>query len=218
VSQPPPRPDPSLLVALEGGDQGGGLWAEPTYARLGYDEAPEQVWLRQEVIDRLGRVAASLAEQEMALLVRDGWRPRPLQERLWHEYRSRLAATSGLEGERLDARTREFVSPPDDGVLPAHSTGAAVDLTLCSPDGVALDMGGEFDELTDRSHPDYFERESISAADAVFRDRRRALARAMGEEGFWRLPTEWWHFEHGTRGWADANGAEPVFGEVRSLD
>ncbi len=217
MSPPPPSPDPARLVALEPGDQGGGLWVEPIYAKLGYDEALEQVWLRSEVIERLRSVAASLQEQDAGLLIWDGWRSRALQGRLWSEYRSRLAASSGLEGERLDARTREFVSPPDEvGVVPAHTTGAAVDLTLCDAHGVPLEMGGEFDELSDRSRPDHYEGEAGSSAPAVFRDRRRVLAGAMAEHGFWRLPTEWWHFEHGTSGWAEASGVESLFGEVTS--
>ena len=145
----------------------------------------------------------------------DGWRPRSLQGLLWERYRDELEEETQLEGAALDERAREFVSPPaEPGPPPAHSTGAAVDVTLCTLDGEPLAMGGEFDELTDRSHPDHYERDKLTDEERTYRDRRRLLSDAMASAGFWRLPTEWWHFEHGTAAWARGTGAAPVYGET----
>ncbi|HET7053068.1 MAG TPA: M15 family metallopeptidase [Solirubrobacterales bacterium] len=188
------------LRRLAPGAHGDCLWVEPVYHLRGYEGAIPEVRLRPEVAEALIRAAEGLrAEHATGLLVWDGWRPPALQRRLWDEYRQDLARTTGLEGEALDARARLFVSPPDgdDGSPPPHSTGRTVDLTLCSPDGAALDMGGEFDELTERSAGDYYEREGLAPAEQAYRDRRRLLLRAMEEQGFHRLPSEWWHFEHG---------------------
>jgi zinc D-Ala-D-Ala dipeptidase len=173
------------------------LWVEPIYHRRGYEEAFPEVQLRADVAERLMRAAARLrAEHDFGLLVWDGWRPSALQRRLWHEYRQELARASGLEGEALDARARQFVSPPGGEAPPPHTTGAAVDLTLCSLVGEALDMGGEFDELTDRSAVAYYERDDLAPVEVAYRERRRLLGRVMDEQGFGRLPSEWWHFEY----------------------
>lgn len=216
MEQRPPRPEPGAgLLALQAGEHEPGLRVDPAYRRLGYPEALPEVWLREEVVSRLTVVAAALSARDWGLLIWDGWRSPQLQSRLWVEYRNQLAERTGLDGEELDARAREFVSPPEaEGGTPAHQTGGAVDLTLCLRTGEPLGMGGEFDELSERSHPGFYERGDLTSAEAGFRDRRRFLAEAMSEQGFWRLPTEWWHFEYGTRGWADAAGQAPRFGPV----
>jgi zinc D-Ala-D-Ala dipeptidase len=211
-----PQADSGLeLTRLAGGRDG--LFTDPVYHRRGLPGAVPDVWVREEVAERLAAAVRALDEEGLGLLVLDGWRPRSVQAALWERYRNELHAASSLEGAALESRLREFVSPPGaSGSPPAHSTGGAVDVTLCTPDGAPLDMGGDFDELTDRSHPDFYERPGLAGADLVYRDRRRLLLRAMGSAGFWRLPTEWWHFEYGTSGWASQAGAAPRFGEAEA--
>lgn len=211
-----PQPDQEEPVApFRAGAHADCLWIEPVYHQRGYEEAPVEVWLRVAVAQRLTQAAAWLLGHEVGLLVWDGWRPASLQQRLWGEYRDQLAATSGLEGKELDARVREFVAPVEEGQAPpAHSTGGAVDVTLCSLKGRALDMGGVFDELTDRSHPDFYERDGLLPDEVVYRDRRRLLDQAMREVGFRRLPSEWWHFEYGTPNWSQWTGERALFGPL----
>ena len=199
-----PQLDPAAPMApLAAGAHAGCLWVEPIYSRRGYKEALPEIWLRAEVAEALMPAARRLLEEEnVGLLVWDGWRPLSLQQRLWHEYRGQLAQTTGLSGEALDTRVQDFVTPPQGGKSPpAHSTGGAVDLTLCSPQGEALDMGGEFDELTERSIP--------ATTSATISRRPSRLPRSSpvaragdAREDFRRLPTEWWHFEYGTPNWA----------------
>jgi zinc D-Ala-D-Ala dipeptidase len=216
VAPPPPQPDGEVpLVRLAAGAHDGALWVSPAYRARGYERALADVWLRAEVAARVKRAAAALAVLELGLVVWDGWRSLELQQQLWEEYRAQLAAATGLEGEELDARTRGFVSPVS--ALPAHSTGGAVDLSLCSLEGEPLEMGGEFDELSERSHPGFYERPGLGQAEREFRDRRRLLAGAMDEQGFERLPSEWWHFEYGTPSWAQWTGKPPLFGAVAGL-
>jgi D-alanyl-D-alanine dipeptidase len=190
---------------------------EPAYRRRGYARALPDIWLRREVGERLMRAAAALHGDGLALLVWDGWRPLALQRQLWDEYRRTLAASTGLEDKALDARAREFVAPVMGGETPAHSTGGAVDLSLCSSQGIAIDMGGDFDELTDRSHPGFYERSVLTPDEVSFRDRRRLLHRVMNDQGFERLPSEWWHFEYGTPNWAEWTGQQTLFGAVEGL-
>jgi zinc D-Ala-D-Ala dipeptidase len=204
------------LIRLSRGLHESGLHVEPAYDARGVAGALPDVWLREETLSRLAEAARRLRRDDLGLLVLDGWRPRAVQGALWERYRARLSIETGLTGTELDERAREFVTPPEDtdGRPPPHATGGAVDVTLCTLDGQPLGMGGDFDELTERSYPDHYEREGITAEEQAYRDRRRNLADAMTAAGFWRLSTEWWHFEYGTASWAEKNGKQPIFGEA----
>lgn len=104
--------------------------------------------------------------------------------------------------QRLHRETTKFVSPVD--VAP-HSTGGALDLTLCTDDGVELDLGTAIDATPEDS------------ADACFTDaptigraarrHRQILADALGGAGMVNYPTEWWHWSYGDRYWALITGA-----------
>ncbi len=211
------RADAAKLVRLAAGVHDGCVWVEPAYHPRGYAQALPDLWLRDEIVERLTRAAQGLGGEGLGLLLWDGWRPLSLQRQLWDEYRHSLAASTGLEGEALDARVREFVAPVTDDGTPAHSTGGAVDLSLCTSEGTALDMGGEFDELTDRSHPGFYERPDLTPDEEKYRARRRLLHRVMSDQGFERLPSEWWHFEYGTPNWAEWTGGRALFGAVEGL-
>ncbi len=66
-----------------------------------------------------------------------------------------------------------------------------MDLTLYDRQtGKPLDMTGGYDEMTDRSYPDYPGGTSLQRWD------RDLLRRAMGEEGFTVYEWEWWHFDY----------------------
>jgi D-alanyl-D-alanine dipeptidase len=220
VSELFPKLDPKApVVPLRRGDHAGMLWIEPIYHREGYEEALAEVWLRAEAARRLVHAAGHLVALGYGLKLLDGWRPLQLQRTLRAVYGAALERESGLIGKALEERLGAFVSPVDTADPPPHATGGAVDVTLCATDdGSDLDMGGSFDELGDRSLPNYYEERDIPAEQVEVRDRRRLLAQAMLEAGFWQLPTEWWHFEYGTVNWARETGEEPLFTMVEAAD
>jgi D-alanyl-D-alanine dipeptidase len=115
-------------------------------------------------------VAADLASaQGLRLRVFDAYRPVAAQWRLW---------------KALPDPT--FVADPRIGSL--HCRGVAVDLTLASADGVALDMGTGFDDMTPRSG---HARIDIPVAT----QRHRALLLGlMTASGWAHLESEWWHY------------------------
>ena len=97
-----------------------------------------------------------------------------------------------------------FLADPDDpAVVPPHTTGAAVDLTL-SVGGQALALGTCFDDFSDAAHLDACER---PGADRLARDLRRVLHATMTAAGFAPNPTEWWHWSCGDQAWAATTGA-----------
>ena len=72
-----------------------------------------------------------------------------------------------------------------------HNRGAAVDLTMYDlKTGVAVQMPGDYDEMTERSHPDH------TGGPAEARARRDLLRKVMEAEGFTVEPNEWWHYNY----------------------
>jgi zinc D-Ala-D-Ala dipeptidase len=216
-SELPPGIDTQApLTRLAPGQHPGGLWVAPEYARRGYASALPEVWLRIPVLGQLLRaVDSARSTGGYGLLIWDGWRPMALQEELYAEYRQQLASRASATGEDLDELTALFVADPSAADLPAHSTGGAVDLTLCDPEnGEAVEMGGDFDELTDRTRPDYYEDAAGDPAASEFAARRRILNAVMSRNEFVRFPSEWWHFEYGTVRWSRQAGRPPLFGQA----
>jgi D-alanyl-D-alanine dipeptidase len=74
-----------------------------------------------------------------------------------------------------------------------------VDLTLVDESGIEIDMGSPIDELSGRSHPDYFRDRPEGQH---FHHHREILNRVMSAAGFERHPGEWWHFSFGDQMWA----------------
>jgi CubicO group peptidase (beta-lactamase class C family)/D-alanyl-D-alanine dipeptidase len=110
----------------------------------------------------------------LGLLIHDGYRP-------WYVTKTFWDATP--PGQRW------MVANPARGSR--HNRGCAVDLTIYDlRTGQPLDMGGTYDEATERSFPDY------PVATDLERWRRELLRQVMEDEGFTRNVDEWWHFDY----------------------
>ncbi|NES86879.1 MAG: D-alanyl-D-alanine dipeptidase, partial [Moorea sp. SIO2B7] len=75
------------------------------------------------------------------------------------------------------------------------------DVTLINSKGETLDLGGEIDEVSQRSHPNYYANSS-SEKEQQYHSRRQLLNEVMTVSGFRRHPGEWWHFSLGDQMWA----------------
>ncbi|TDC38077.1 dipeptidase [Micromonospora sp. 15K316] len=139
----------------------------------------------------------------LRLLVIEGYRPYQAQLKIFTGYRDELRRRyPQWSPERVHVETTKFVSPVE--VAP-HSTGGAVDLTLCDADGVELDMGTAVDATPEASANACFTgAENIPAA---ARRNREVLVAALGGAGMVNYPTEWWHWSYGDRYWALMTGA-----------
>ena len=81
-----------------------------------------------------------------------------------------------------------YVSHPSDGVA-THVRGIALDLTLLNKnDLTAIDMGSDFDEMSEKSHHN-----SVNISEEVKKN-RIILADIMTKSGFEIYPNEWWHY------------------------
>lgn len=188
------------------------------YVELGYEAALPDIYLRSGVARRLA-YAARLLPDGYTYVVWDGWRPVELQAELYGRYRADIAASTGLAGDALEQETQKFVSlPSTDPRKPSpHLTGGAVDLTLGDRDGNPLDMGGEFDELTRRSEPSFYE-DVASLFGRMYRDRRRVLRRSLETAGFTNYPEEWWHFDLHDQFWGLITGKTASYGPAALPD
>lgn len=137
-----------------------------------YKEA--RAFLQRPAAEAVVRAHRALAPRGYGLLIHDGYRPWAITKLFWD-------MTSGKQ--------REFVADPKSGSK--HNRGAAVDLTMYElKTGKAVQMPGDYDEMTERSHPDY----ASGPADA--RARRDLLRKMMEAEGFTVEPNEWWHYNY----------------------
>jgi serine beta-lactamase-like protein LACTB len=133
-----------------------------------------KAYLQKPAAEALVRVHRKLVEQGYGLLIHDGYRP-------WH--------VTKMFWEATPEKLRLFVADPSQGSR--HNRGCAVDLTLYErKTGKVVQMVGGFDEMSDRSYPEYLGGTSLQ------RWHRDLLRRAMAEEGFTVYEAEWWHFDY----------------------
>lgn len=142
-----------------------------------YEEA--RAFLQRPAAVALVRAHRSLAARGYGLLVHDAYRPWWVTKVFW---------------DATPPDKRDFVADPAKGSR--HNRGCAVDLTLyrlC--DGRAVAMPSLYDEMSERSSPDY------PGGTPEQRARRDLLRAAMEKEGFTVYDSEWWHFDY--RGWRE---------------
>jgi serine beta-lactamase-like protein LACTB len=133
-----------------------------------------KAYLQRPAAEALVRVHRKLAEKGYGLLIHDGYRPWYVTKMFW---------------EATPENQRIFVADPSKGSR--HNRGCAVDLTLYDRQtGKAVEMVGGYDEMSDRSYPDYLGGTSLQ------RWHRDLLRRAMENEGFSVYEAEWWHFDY----------------------
>ena len=192
---------------------GGRILTDMKYLQAGRPGAVPTAYVRLSVAERLLK-AASLLPSGYRLKVYDAWRPYSVQKSIYDEYfytLSKREENADLTDDELHALTRKFVSFPskEKTVSYVHSSGGAIDLTLCYENGDEVDMGCGFDEFTVKASTDAYE-----DADGPVRDNRRLLYTVMTESGFTNYCEEWWHFDYGDIFWAANTGEKVIYKSV----
>jgi len=143
-------------------------------------------WLHRDAARSLEKAVSVLAARRAgaSLLVLDALRPQRVQERMW----------KALEGTELT----QYLANPARGSI--HSFGMAVDVTLVDAAGRELDMGTQFDDLSERSHP-ALEAELLGRGELTVAhlENRKLLREVMSQAGWRGINSEWWHFDGGDR-------------------
>jgi len=135
--------------------------------------------LRRPVAEALRRVQAKLRESKLRLLLWDCYRPFSIQEEMWKQY----------PNTRYVAQPIRINGVPKRGSK--HNRGAAVDLSLADERGVELEMPTAHDDFSPRAH-----RNARKGVSEVAQVNSRILLKAMREQGFEPIASEWWHFDY----------------------
>lgn len=187
-----------------------GFLVDSQYYKQGIVGAYKDCYARESVVERL-KQAQSYLPNGLRFMIYDAYRPISVQQHLWDYYRAEVVSKNPeLTEEEIDFKTSFFVSKPSYDVNnpSLHNTGGAIDLTLVSKDGNVLNMGTEFDDFTDRAWTNHFEE---YADNNEVRENRRILYNAMLQAGFTNLPSEWWHYDYGTKFWGYFTGNDALY-------
>jgi len=151
-----------------------------------------KAFARKPVADALMQVQDSLVYYRLALKIYDAYRP--------------YAATLKFYEVYPDTN---FVANPRYGSR--HNRGCAIDLTLVERStGKEIPMPTEYDEFSDKSHPDY-----QNLSDTILAN-RKFLFNIMEHFGFTHYPTEWWHFDYD--GWENYPLMDLSFNDLISTE
>lgn len=154
-----------------------------------YDEA--RAFMQRPAAEAVARAQQKLKAAGYGLLIHDAYRPWYVTKMFWD-------ATP-------DAQKR-FVADPSEGSR--HNRGCAVDLTLYDLDtGAPIQMTGGYDEMSERSYPDYLGGTSLQ------RHHRKLLRDVMEAQGFTVYQFEWWHFDF--TGWEHYRIGNDTFDRLR---
>jgi D-alanyl-D-alanine dipeptidase len=143
---------------------------EDNFLKRAVYPADARCMLLKDTAQRLKKVADVLRPKGYRLKVYDCYRPRAVQYEMW-----KIMPQPG------------YVANPKFGSN--HNRGAAVDLTLVTTEGAAVEMPTPFDDFTPAAHHGY------TGGTEASRRHREVLREAMEGAGFKRNPMEWWHYD-----------------------
>ncbi len=136
--------------------------------------AQPRAFLQRPAAQALVRAHRALRKRGYGVLIHDAYRPWFVTKVFW---------------DATPDNKKMFVADPSQGSR--HNRGAAVDLTLYDlTTGHPVEMVGTYDEISDRSYPDY------PGGTSLQRWHRQLLRDAMEAEGFSVYPVEWWHYDY----------------------
>lgn len=137
-----------------------------------YSEA--RAFLQRPAAEALKKVNNELRQLGYGLVIFDGYRPWSVTKIFW---------------DITPKEKRHFVANPKDGFR--HNRGCAIDLSLYDlATGQIIQMTGEYDEMTERSYPNY------TGGTDEQRKMRDLLRSKMEANGFTVYEYEWWHFDY----------------------
>ena len=132
-----------------------------------------RAFLERPAAEALLLAAKDFAAQGYGILIHDAYRPWSVTKLFWDE---------------TPARLHSYVANPAKGSK--HNRGCAVDMSLYDlKTGFPVEMPSEYDEMTERAHPDYY------GGTEIQRTRRDYLRKVMTTHGFTVDKGEWWHFD-----------------------
>jgi D-alanyl-D-alanine dipeptidase len=197
--------DPQVLSIpiTESGEEMADLSGHPEISIDERKERPKEFYrVRRAVLAKLLEVHSSLPSGHRFLVI-ESWRPLSIQKKYFTEYVEELkSAHPEWDDKRIYDEASKHVAPPE--IIPSHSTGGAIDLTLCDGRGSELDMGTRLNADPEESAGACFT--NARNISDLARGNRSILIDVLSSVGFANYSTEWWHWSYGDRYWAYAMG------------
>lgn len=170
----------------------------------------DKMYLRKGVAIQLEKVCQEFKKLGFGVKLLDGFRTLESQETLF-EYYFKEAKKTCITNEKSYELVSTYWTDPkkcnSSNEIAPHNSGGSIDITL-TKDTKEVNMGSEFDEMSNKSSSDYFESNWHENSDYTidqwnkFRDLRRLLRKVLLNHGFTNYKEEWWHFDLGTSFWA----------------
>lgn len=133
-----------------------------------------RAFMERPAAEAVVRANRSLKPFGYGLLIHDAYRPWYVTKVFW---------------DATPDPMKKFVADPAEGSR--HNRGCAVDITFYDlKTGKEVPMTGVYDEMSDRSYPNY------PGGTSLERWRRDLLRQAMEDQGFKVYEFEWWHFDY----------------------
>lgn len=180
------------------------IFPVPAYFNQNIKNAMPILYSREGVVDYLLRIIDELPD-EYGIIVYDGYRPVSVQQSLFdtiYELQKSKPENKNCTHEELEKLTNEFASTPSlDPKKPStHTTGGAIDFSICDLDGKELNFGCDFDDFHHISNVTYFEEkykngENLTDAELEAMLNRRVLSNIGSKVGFSLNEFEWWHMD-----------------------
>jgi D-alanyl-D-alanine dipeptidase len=198
----PIRENHSPLVSLR--DSGFDLIFEPSINK------DYQYLVREEIVEKIGRISRLLNEQDRTLIIRSVWRSFKHQQLLWDHY---LKIARDQYPDQSLEESREHVSSYVAAEKKSmHSTGGAVDaLIYDSKNACVMDFGTNNGYKIDLNKKCYPYHPDISA---IAKENRELLIGLFENEDFVCDLKEYWHFDYGNAVWAIAKGKEHAIYDI----
>ena len=151
-------------------------------------------YARVGVVKRLNK-AQKLLTKDHKLMIWSAHREIKIQKKLYKDqYEIIRKANPAWTESKLKKEADRYVAPIE--IIPPHTTGGAVDLTIVDTKNKQLDMGTKLDSFCRESNL-YAKNISKKA-----KENRKILVAVMTKAGFVNYPPEWWHWSYGDRYWA----------------
>lgn len=164
--------------------------------------------VRHAVAERIEAANLKLAVNNLILKVFEGWRSQEAQLDLRKKALDQVRSEyPGCDQLQLEALASKYAAPLS---IAPHCTGGAIDITICRlSDMQELNMGTQYCEFERRSYTAY------PGIDDIARGNRDLLKSTLESQGFFNIPTEWWHYSYGNTEWATHVGSPyAIYGPV----
>jgi len=125
-------------------------------------------FLKTELVKQLQKVQEILNKENLSLKIWDGYRPKSVHS----DFTKYCEDTSYVP------------------TISNHSKGICIDLTICTLDGIDLDMPTDFDDFSKKAHS------NSADINETQKQNRYKLINLMHKFGFTVSETEWWHFDY----------------------